>query len=117
MAERPISQGPGQLSRQVTQIPEPGEGFTRFRVKVAGLRLGLLRDIIRTPLERFFNHQGWSANNLKYARKRPIRLEIGINWKYRKLAEMAVKLRTNNLTNLLVLLIFATKLLNVKNKF
>jgi hypothetical protein len=43
MAERPISQGPGQLSRQVTQIPEMGAGFTRVLVKVAGLRLGLLK--------------------------------------------------------------------------
>ncbi len=49
MAERPISQGPGQLSRQVTQMPEPGDGFTRFLVKVAGLRLGLLRLMVFSP--------------------------------------------------------------------
>jgi hypothetical protein len=31
-------------------------------VKVAGLRLGLLRLIIRTPLAGFFNHQGCEAD-------------------------------------------------------
>jgi len=59
MAERPISQGPGQLSRQVTQIPELGAGFTRFLVKVAGLRLGLLRLMVSCP--PLVYGPGWTA--------------------------------------------------------
>jgi hypothetical protein len=47
-------------------MPEPGEGLTRFLVKVAGLRLGLLRDIFPTPLNRLFTNQGGKIRPKEY---------------------------------------------------
>jgi hypothetical protein len=51
MADLPISQKPVQPSRQVTQIPDTGDGVTLFLVSVAALALGLLNVMLSIPFK------------------------------------------------------------------
>jgi hypothetical protein len=74
MADFPISQGPRQPSRQVTQMPEVGAGFTRVVVRVAALRFGLLNVMIAP---HYFNVLlfclGPSRSHQVFLRKPPFR--------------------------------------------
>jgi hypothetical protein len=63
-----------------------GAGFTRFLVRVAGLRLGLLMVIFPTPLNRLFIYQGWDrAKKVIYAINAPISLCLGFGKENREI--------------------------------
>jgi hypothetical protein len=62
IADLPISQKPMQPSRQVTQMPDTGDGDTLFRVSVAALAFGLLNVIFCPPsLKILFLFNGFTT--------------------------------------------------------